>query len=682
MKVFDVLNLSPQVELALVLTTVLVCSVLGTALMRYLAGRYSWVVLPRADRWHKQPTALHGGVGFFPAFLLGAAWLVARNDSLQWSSSISLVGISEETRLILALLSGSFLMFLFGLWDDLKQCRPATKLVFQLIAASLFISAGGVFPLTGIYMLDVLVTYFWFIGITNAVNMLDNMDGLASGVVILAGGTLIVLAMEVMPSNGKPTFTIALGLVFVTVLLGFWFFNRPPASIFMGDSGSLFIGYGLAGLAVPSSLNGFMGINTGEMSLGPLFALLIPATVLAVPIFDTTLVTITRKWRALKASEGGRDHSSHRLVGLGLSEKKTVWLLYSFAAFGGAMAVIMQRFSQQSLPLMGLFVIVLILSGVYLGHVKVQKADPGRMPPAWTPLVTELLYKRRAAEVLLDTVLIVICFYGAYLLRFDGVLPSPTEQAVMVALPLIVPSCLTVYFLAGVYRGQWRLISVSDVPSYAFGVFGGAALSLAVVTFITRFPDGHSRSAYIIFGLLAFVAVVGSRLSFRLLDSVFAHNRSDAGHNGRKLVLIYGAARAGKILHDEITSNPELKGYSVIGFIDNDHDLNGRRLCGIPVRNELEWIRQDWHCMPEIWISSKFISDQQGQALAQNWSGVVTVRRVQLHMETVEGAQEQAGPFVLKAIDRDRETFHTEVDSLSLHTASQAEHGTRLTGHA
>jgi len=106
MKVFDVLNLSPQVELALVLTTVLVCSVLGTALMRYLAGRYSWVVLPRADRWHKQPTALHGGVGFFPAFLLGAAWLVARNDSLQWSSSISLVGISEETRLILALLSG------------------------------------------------------------------------------------------------------------------------------------------------------------------------------------------------------------------------------------------------------------------------------------------------------------------------------------------------------------------------------------------------------------------------------------------------------------------------------------------------------------------------------------------------------------------------------------------------
>src|SRR5215831_5120840 len=449
MKASNILSLSPQVELSIVLAMVFVCSVLGTALMRYLGGRYGWVVLPRADRWHKRPTALHGGVGFFPAFLLGAAWLVARNDGLEWPNGIWLVDLSEELGLIGALLAGSFMMFLCGLWDDLKQCRPASKLVFQLIAASLFISAGGMFPLTGIHMLDVLVTYFWFIGITNAVNMLDNMDGLASGVVILAGATLIVLAMGVMPSSDKPSFTVALGLVFITALLGFWVYNRPPASIFMGDSGSLFIGHTLAALAVPSSLNGFMGINRGETVLGPLFALLIPASVLAVPIFDTTLVTITRKWKALRATEGGRDHSSHRLVGLGLSEKKTVWILYSFAAFGGVMAVIMQRFSQQSLPLLGLFVIVLVLSGVYLGHVKVQRADPNRMPPAWTPLVTMLFYKRRAAEVLLDTVLIVICFYGAYLLRFDGVLNSSTKQAVMVALPIILPSCLMVYFLAG-----------------------------------------------------------------------------------------------------------------------------------------------------------------------------------------------------------------------------------------
>ncbi|HKU51818.1 MAG TPA: hypothetical protein VJQ25_05075, partial [Nitrospira sp.] len=112
-----------QLELASVLATVLACSVLGTAFMRYLAGRFNWVVAPRSDRWHKQPTALHGGVGFFPAFLLGAAWLVVRNEDLRWFDASAWTALSDQTRLAGALLSGSLLMFLFGLWDDLKQSR-------------------------------------------------------------------------------------------------------------------------------------------------------------------------------------------------------------------------------------------------------------------------------------------------------------------------------------------------------------------------------------------------------------------------------------------------------------------------------------------------------------------------------------------------------------------------------
>jgi FlaA1/EpsC-like NDP-sugar epimerase len=195
---------------------------------------------------------------------------------------------------------------------------------------------------------------------------------------------------------------------------------------------------------------------------------------------------------------------------------------------------------------------------------------------------------------------------------------------------------------------------------------------------VTRFPDGHSRSAYVIFGLLAFVAVVGSRLSFRLLDSVFAHHLSDSRDNGRKVVLIYGAARAGKILHDEITSNPDLRSYSVIGFVDNAPELNGRRLCGIPVRKESDWLQQTWNCAPEIWISSKFITDEQGQAFAQRWAGPVTIRRVQLQMETVERPQEAVTPFMHNAIDRDHESF--PVDSFSMR--NQPEPGSSLAGHA
>ncbi|TMI23343.1 hypothetical protein E6H36_10755 [Candidatus Bathyarchaeota archaeon] len=655
---------SEVLELLKLSLAVFVVSFTGTALVRRLAHRFGWMAKPREDRWHKQPIALHGGVGFFLAFILGAVWVVARNGGIEWLESLSSASLPEEVVLIGALLVGSFLMFFFGLWDDLKQCRPAPKLVFQVIAASLFISAGGVFPLTGTHVLDVLVTYFWFVGITNAVNMLDNMDGLASGVVILAGGTLVVLAMGASPSRGTAPLAFALGQVFIAALLGFWVYNRPPASIFMGDSGSLFIGYALAAMSVPSPLNGFMGINRGETVLGPLLALLIPAIVLSVPIFDTTLVTITRKWRAQKATQGGRDHSSHRLVGLGLSEKRTVWVLYSFAAFGGVMAVLMQRFPHESLPLLGFFVLILILSGVYLGHMKVQTVEPHQLPPVWTPFVSQILYKRHAAEVLLDTILIVICFYAAYLLRFDGVISQPTEKVIVVGLPIVVASCLVTYFLTGIYRGQWRLISIADLSCYVVGVCGGAALSLAVVTLVTRFDAGHSRSAYIIFGLLVFIAMVGSRLSFRLLDALL-RNGSHSKNGNHKRVLIYGAGKAGKLLHEEITSNPAMSDYVVEGFVDDDPHRVGRKLCGVTVMSTGAWLRHPWHCTPEIWISSRFITDEQAQQFACKWDDNVTVRRLHLQMKQVNGYSHDLLGFVPAGPESDQRIISRDGQNLS-----------------
>jgi UDP-GlcNAc:undecaprenyl-phosphate GlcNAc-1-phosphate transferase len=389
------MSLSP-VELLLLVSAVLCGAALGTAVMRRLARRYGWIVQPRQDRWHKQPTALHGGIGFYPVFLAGALWVLWRQYGTAWPAWSVLEDGKHEISLAIALLLGSLLMCSVGLWDDLKQVRPAAKLLWQLGATSLFVYVGGVFPLTHVYILDLLVTYFWFVGITNAVNMLDNMDGLASGVVIVAGVTIVLLALPTSGQGAGGVLAVPLGLVFVAALLGFWLHNRPLAAIFMGDSGSLFIGYVLAALAVPSPLNGFMGIRTAGSVLGPLLALLIPATVVAIPIFDTTFVTITRTWRAQKASQGGRDHSSHRLVGLGLSEKKAVWVLYILAAFGGTTAILLQRFANQSLPLFGLFGLILALTGVYLGHAKIQTVDPQHVPPAWSAFTVRISSVLRA----------------------------------------------------------------------------------------------------------------------------------------------------------------------------------------------------------------------------------------------------------------------------------------------
>lgn len=621
---------------------------LGTALVRRLAWRYGWIAPSRDDRWHKIPTALHGGLGFYPTFLVGTLLVLVFYIQEPWWRWGAFEGIPVAVRLALALVAGSLTMFIFGILDDIKQFRPATKLLCQLIAASIFTFAGGIFHLTNIYVFDLLITYFWFIGITNAINMLDNMDGLCSGVAILAGATLVIMGGYTSSFGSEGVLIVPIGLALIGSLFGFWLHNRTPASIFMGDSGSLFIGYVLAALAVPNALNGFMGIKTAGTLLGPVLVLLIPATILAIPIFDTTFVTLTRTFKAQRAFDGGQDHSSHRLVGLGISEKRAVWIMYSLAAFGGCIAILMQRFSNLSLPLFGFFSLVLVLTGVYLGHVKVQVAKPGQRPPAWTPIVSELLYKRRAAEVILDTILIVISFFGAYLLRFEGELTGTVQHAMVRSLPLVVASCLAIFALSGIYRGQWNLISVSDIPRYALSVAGGTALSLAVVTLVTRFGAGLSRSAYIIFSLLLFFALVGARLSFRLLDSFFHLQRSKTSGSDQNRVLIYGAGSVGKMLYEIVTRKPDMKGYitvdtpedfTIVGFIDDDPKKAGRQLCGLPVRNQKQWLTLEWGKAPEIWVSSRHVDNKLACELANHWNGEAIVRRLKIQMENIENSQ-------------------------------------------
>lgn len=628
----------------LIYLAVLTGSLIGTGLLCLLGRRYGWLAHPREDRWHKKPTVLHGGVGFSPAFFIGALaiMLYKPGSILSWKYLIS--PHSPEFILAVSLLFGSLFMFATGLMDDLISLRPATKLLCQLVAVSFFVYLGGIFPLTKIPFLDLLLTYFWFVGIINAVNMLDNMDGLAAGVVIISTSIIVILAWQVSDMRGKDILAIPLGLILIGALIGFLFYNKPPAKIFMGDSGSLFIGYVLAGLAIPSPLNGFAGFRFGGSSLGPIMVLLIPVMVLAIPIFDTTLVTITRLWRAQKPSQGGQDHTSHRLVGLGLSELRAVMILYALAAFGGLIAVLMVNFPEQSLPLLGLFILVLILSGVYLGHVKVKKVNQEQISPTWTPLISDLLYKKHAAEIILDTFLSILCFYAAHLLRFGGELYQDIQMAMIQALPVVVPCSLLALFVAGIYRGQWRLISVPELPAYAIGVMGGTVLSLAVVTLFTRFALAFSRSAYIIYGLLFFLALLGSRLSFRLFDVLSQRQSSSVKNSSKKPILIYGAGKAGKLLYDEVLFNPKMTEYMILGFIDDDINKTGQNLCGLPIRNKDHWVKEIKGSWPEIWISSRSVPDEQALVLAQGWDRPVTIKRLRVRMESI--SSESSPPFL------------------------------------
>lgn len=167
-------------------------------------------------------------------------------------------------------------------------------------------------------------------------------------------------------------------MALAAALGGFWLYNRAPASIFMGDSGSLSIGYLIAGLAVPGPLNGYFGLAGSESHEIGIIALVIPALVLLVPIYDTTLVTLTRIWRAQPVSQGGCDHASHRLVRLGLSEHDAVLLLYGLSAAGCAMALVVEYYPLRSVPFFVVFAIAIMMSGIYLGRDQLLDWKPSR----------------------------------------------------------------------------------------------------------------------------------------------------------------------------------------------------------------------------------------------------------------------------------------------------------------
>ncbi len=612
---------------------VFVASWILTGLLAALCRRFGWVSRPRSERWHRKPVALHGGVAFALPFLVAAGMVLSADNPSSTLGAFPSKSTPQAISLALAALFSASLLLLCGLWDDLRQISAATKLICQLGATSIFVYAGGVFPLTGLAVLDLLVTYLWFVGITNAVNMLDNMDGLSSGMAIISATAVVLLSIK---GGAVPFPSSTLGLLFAASVLGFWLHNKWPARIFMGDSGSMFIGFMLAALTMPSPLNGYLGINIhGQYPLiQGMLVLMLPVTALALPIFDTTFVTLARLLSARKVHEGGCDHTSHRLVLSGFSDRRSVFLLHTLAGLGALVAVLVQRFPDQALPLFGIFALIVFCFGAYLSHVTVPADDAARHLPLSARFLAGILLRRNAAQVLLDTILIVTCFWGAYLLRFDFNLQPFLRQAVLQALPLVVASTLLGLRLAGAYGSTWRLSSVSDLPSYALGVFIGTTLTFAVSTIVSRFGEGYSRSAYITFGFLLFLAISLSRQSFQLLDTAIRRRAIAQKKLCLQPVVIYGAGKGGRILLEETLFNEALAGVCVLGFVDDDPNLPGHTVGSFPIKEKPRW-RQELSQAPEIWISSKAISNEQAQTFARLWNPMATVRRQVFRLETV-----------------------------------------------
>lgn len=324
-----------------ILTTVI--SYIITPVVRTIAIKLNYLDQPKVNKVHAHPTALLGGVAIYVAFIVGL---------------LTTIGFSLDVR-IMSIIIGSTFLLIVGLIDDKMGMMPEVKLLGQFLAAMIVIKSGIRVEFLHNYYLDTIFTYLWIVGITNSFNLLDNMNGLSAGIAVIAS---IFFGIVMCTGNQIEVSIVAFALAGAG--LGFLRHNFPKANIFMGDTGSLVLGFVLATLAVMGSW------STKYLTT----SLAMPILILAYPIFDTMLVTIMRLVEGRSIFQGGRDHSSHRMALLGFKKKRAVLSIYAICIALGVSALLVQMLPLKPalILIVGVAVFILILG------VRLAMVDTGR----------------------------------------------------------------------------------------------------------------------------------------------------------------------------------------------------------------------------------------------------------------------------------------------------------------
>jgi UDP-GlcNAc:undecaprenyl-phosphate/decaprenyl-phosphate GlcNAc-1-phosphate transferase len=333
-------------------TVALLASLGLTVPIRHLALRYGMVDKPGPRKVHINPIPLLGGIAIYLGFVLAVLF------------TLHGVPLSQ----ILGILAGATLLAAVGFLDDGGLLHHQVKLFIGMPAAALFLVASGIraqffshfFPGTLSGVLDVALTVVWVVGITAAFSILDHMDGLCAGIAAVAAAFFTISA----GMNGQ-TLVRALGAATLGAALGFLRWNFNPAKIFMGDGGAMFLGFLMATL----------GLKVRPDGVDFPITWLVPILILGVPIFDTTLVTISRARRGLLPfTSPGKDHTAHRLSNLGLGHRGAVLIMYGAAIIFGALAMFIQRISTTATyALVSVIVLIAFVAILYLENLPYER---------------------------------------------------------------------------------------------------------------------------------------------------------------------------------------------------------------------------------------------------------------------------------------------------------------------
>jgi UDP-GlcNAc:undecaprenyl-phosphate GlcNAc-1-phosphate transferase len=541
-----------------------VLAALLTPLAGRLAHRAGIVAAPRPDRWHSSPTPMLGGVAIFLAVAVAFALIPEPMQQNRYER-------------FAYLLVGAVMIFLLGLYDDARRLPPYTKLLFQIVTACVLVFGQlHLFGRPDISPLLVPFAILWIVGVTNAFNLLDNMDGLAAGIAVVVG---ITVAASSYLQGDRQTTLVA--LIVAGAAAGFLVHNFNPARIFMGDCGSLLLGYLLSGLTVMGAASSTRGIAV---------TLVIPVVVMALPILDTSLVTILRTLHGRSISQGGRDHLSHRLVALGLSERQAVLVLYLVAALAGGLVVASGLV--ETLPMLALWLlslVALVLFGIYLGQVRIYTETEFRQMGGTSRVVGRLvlggryvLYKQQVASLLLDLLLVMAALLGAYLIRFEGRLDPLFVSQFARLVTLAVSLKLAAFLSLGVYRSLWRHMGLADVWQVVLASAVGSLLTVVVAALL--FGIGSLPLSVLFIDWLLFTPlVIGTRYSFELMQHLVSQGRS----RDVTRVLIAGAGDAGELALRALQRSRH-RSFRAVGFLDDDQAYRNRTIHGVRVLGQLD----------------------------------------------------------------------------------------------
>lgn len=331
-----------------------IISLVMTPIVRKLAIRIGAVDIPKDNRRvHKKPIPLIGGLAIYISVL------------------VTFFVFFEMDKTLISILVGGTIILISGIIDDIKGLSPKGKVVFQIISAIVlilgdvkidaitnpFAKSGTVIPLNGF---SIPLTIFWVVGITNTLNLIDGLDGLAAGVAMIASLSFFAVA-----SKFNYISIMLISIVLSGACLGFLPYNFNPAKIFMGDTGALFLGFMLAAISIE-----------GVMKSVATIAVVVPIIILGLPIFDTTFAIFRRLLNGKSIAEADKGHLHHRLLARGYSQKKTVLILYTISSVFGLVAIFISEANSKRAVVFSIVVfIITILLAIKMGLISSKGED-------------------------------------------------------------------------------------------------------------------------------------------------------------------------------------------------------------------------------------------------------------------------------------------------------------------